>query len=93
MALLEGLPQGQRPQLVRCDCAYGSEGEMSALQAIGQACLFKLRHSAGVKTLVKRQWQRRDWCPVGPGWDAGEDTLHLTGWTARRRVIVALWTG
>jgi Transposase DDE domain group 1 len=88
MALLEGMPAPQRPKLVRGDCAFGSEGEMSALEAIGQPYLFKLRQSAGVKALVKRQWQRRDWCPVGQGWDACEDTLRLTGWTERRRVIV-----
>jgi hypothetical protein len=61
---------------------------MSALESIGQPYLFKLRQSAGVKTLVKRQWRRRDWCPVGQGWDACEDTLLLTGWSQRRRVIV-----
>ena len=88
MALLEELPAAQRPKLVRGDCAFGSEGEMSALEAIGQPYLFKLRQSAGVKTLVKRQWRRGDWCPVGQGWDACEDTLLLTGWSKRRRVIV-----
>ena len=88
LALLEGLPQTQRPQLVRGDCAFGSEGEMSALEAIGQRYLFKLRQSAGVKKLVQRQWSRRDWRPVGQGWDACEDALKLTGWTQRRRVIV-----
>ena len=88
MALLEGMPQPQRPKLVRGDCAFGSEGEMSALEAIDQPYLFKLRQSAGVKRLVKRQWSRRDWCAVGQGWDACEDELLLTGWTRRRRVIV-----
>ena len=88
LALLEGLPQTQRPQEVRGDCAFGSEGEMSALEAIGQPYLFKLRQSAGVKKLVQRQWSRRDWRPVGQGWDACEDALKLTGWTQRRRVIV-----
>jgi len=88
LALLEDMPAAQRPQLVRGDCAFGSEGEMSALEAINQPYLFKLRQSAGVKSLVKRQWGRRDWCPVGQGWDACEDTLLLTGWTQRRRVIV-----
>ena len=88
MALLEGMPQAQRPKLVRGDCAYGSEGEMSALEAIQQPYLFKLRQSAGVKKLVQRQWTRRDWCAVGQGWDACEDVLRLMGWTERRRVIV-----
>ena len=88
LALLEGMPRHQRPQLVRGDRAYGSEGEMSALEAIGQPYLFKLRQSAGVKKLVQRQWRRRDWCNVGQGWDACEDVLRLTGWTEARRVIV-----
>lgn len=88
LSLLEGMPQEQRPKLVRGDCAFGSEGEMSALEAINQPYLFKLRQSAGVKTLVQRQWTRRDWCNVGQGWDACEDVLRLTGWTQARRVIV-----
>jgi len=88
LALLEGLPQEQRPKLVRGDCAFGSEGEMSALEGIGQPYLFKLRQSAGVKQLVKRQWTRRDWCNLGQGWDGCEDQLRLTGWTQARRVIV-----
>jgi hypothetical protein len=88
LALLQGMPAQQRPKLVRGDCAFGSEGEMSALEAIGQPYLFKLRQSAGVKNLVQRQWSRRDWCNVGQGWDACEDTLLLTGWSQRRRVIV-----
>lgn len=61
---------------------------MSALEAIDQPYLFKLRQSAGVKKLVQRQWRRRDWCSVGQGWEACEDGLRLTGWTERRRVIV-----
>jgi hypothetical protein len=88
LALLEGLPVGHRPKLVRGDCAFGSEGEMSALEAIEQPYLFKLRQSAGVKKLVQRQWPRRDWYPVGQGWEACEDELLLMGWTRRRRVVV-----
>ena len=88
LGLLEGMPKASRPRLVRGDCAFGSEGEMSALEAIDQPYLFKLRQSAGVKNLVKRQWTRRDWINVGQGWDACEDVLRLTGWTQSRRVIV-----
>ena len=88
VALLESLPQGQRPQLVRGDSAFGSEGEMCALEALGQPYLFKLRQTAGVKTLVQRQWARRDWCELGQGWQGCEATLRLTGWTQSRRVIV-----
>ena len=59
LALLEGMPRAQRPKLVRGDCAYGSEGEMSALEAINQPYLFKLRQSAGVKKFVQRQLSSR----------------------------------
>ena len=88
LALLEGMPEHQRPKLVRGDCAFGSEGEMSAREAIDQPYLFKLRQSAGVKKLVQRQWTRRDWRGVGQGWDACEDVLRLMDWTQARRVIV-----
>ncbi len=88
LALLESMPQEQRPKLVRGDCGFGSEGEMNALEAIHQPYLFKLRQSAGVKKLVQRQWARSDWCPVGQGWDACEDVLRLAGWSQSRRVIV-----
>ena len=88
LALLEEMPEHHRPKLVRGDCAFGSEGEMGALEAIGQPYLFKLRQSAGVKRLVQRQWRRRDWDSVGQGWEACEDVLRLTGWSQARRVIV-----
>ncbi|HMM53278.1 MAG TPA: transposase [Burkholderiaceae bacterium] len=88
MALLEDMSPASRPKLVRGDCVFGSEGEMSALEAIGQPYLFKLRQSPGVKALIKRQWTRRDWASVGQGWQACEDVLRLTGWTQSRRVIV-----
>jgi hypothetical protein len=88
VTLLESLPEGQRPKLVRGDCAFGSEGEMSALEALEQPYLFKLRQTAGVKALMQRQWARRDWCDLGQGWQGCEDTLKLTGWTQPRRVVV-----
>ena len=88
VALLEGLPQAQRPQLVRGDSAFGSEGEMAALEAMDPPYLFKLRQSQGVKKLVQRQWNRPDWCDEGQGWQASEDTLRLSGWSQCRRVIV-----
>lgn len=88
VALLQSLPEDQRPRLVRGDSAFGSEGEMSALEALGQPYLFKLRQTAGVKALVQRQWARRDWCELGQGWQGCEAQLRLTGWTQSRRVIV-----
>jgi hypothetical protein len=88
VALLESLPPQQRPRLTRGDCAFGNEGDMNALEELGQPYLFKLRQSAGVKKLIKQQWQREDWSPVGQGWQACEDQLRLMGWSRKRRVVV-----
>ena len=85
-ALIESLSADERPQLVRGDCAYGSEGEMAQLEELQQAYLFKLRQSAGVKQRIKRQWQRQDWSDMGQGWSGCEDELRLSGWSRRRRV-------
>lgn len=87
-ALLQSLPTDQRPRLVRGDSAYGSEGEMLQLEELQQPYLFKLRQTAGVKQLIKRQWRRQDWCEMGQGWTGCEDELRLSGWSAKRRVIV-----
>ena len=86
--LIESLSAVERPQLVRGDCAYGSEGEMLQLEELDQAYLFKLRQSAGVKQLIKRQWQRQNWSDMGQGWSGCEDELRLSGWSRKRRVIV-----
>lgn len=87
-ALLESLPADERPQLVRGDSAYGSEGEMLQLEELSQPYLFKLRQTAGVKQLIKRQWQRQTWSEMGQGWQGCEDELRLSGWSSKRRVIV-----
>lgn len=46
--LIEGLAAGERPALVRGDNAFGNEGVMAEMEAIGQCYLFKLRQTAGV---------------------------------------------
>jgi hypothetical protein len=87
-ALLQSLPTDQRPKLVRGDSAYGSEGEMLQLEELQQPYLFKLRQTAGVKQLIKRQWARQTWSDMGQGWTGCEDELRLSGWSTKRRVIV-----
>ncbi|MGH6628492.1 MAG: transposase, partial [Burkholderiales bacterium] len=88
VALLEGLAVDSRPELVRGDVAFGSEGEMAALEALKQPYLFKLRQSPGVMKLLNRQWNLDEWVDVGQGWTGREDTLRLMGWSKLRRVIV-----
>lgn len=88
VALLEGMTADTRPELVRGDVAFGSEGEMAALEALKQPYLFKLRQSPGVMKLLNRQWNLDEWRDVGQGWTGREDTLRLMGWSKPRRVIV-----
>jgi hypothetical protein len=88
VALLEGMAVDSRPELVRGDVAFGSEGEMVALEALKQPYLFKLRQSPGVMKLLNRQWNLDEWRDVGQGWTGREDTLRLMGWSKHRRVIV-----
>lgn len=86
--LIGRLAREQRPTLVRGDCGFGNERVMRELEDIGQPYLFKLKQSSNVKRLIERQWRRREWCDVGQGWQACDDSLKLTGWTSARRVIV-----
>jgi hypothetical protein len=86
--LIDRLPADQRPQLVRGDCAFGTENVMCELEDIDQPYLFKLRQSPNVKRLIERQFRRADWVDAGQCWQACEDSLTLTGWTCARRVIV-----
>lgn len=88
VALIESLPEGSRPRLVRGDIAFGSEGEMAALEALEQAYLFKLKRSPGVMKLINHQFNLDEWRDVGQGWTGREDTLRLMGWSKARRVIV-----
>jgi Transposase DDE domain group 1 len=86
--LLERLAPEERPTLVRGDNAFGSEGVMLEMEAMGQRYLFKLRQTAGVKRLIERQWQHGEWHGVGQGFDAVESQLRLSGWSRARRVVV-----
>ena len=88
VAILTGLPAPRRPRLVRGDNAFGNEPVMSALERLSQPYLFKLRQSAGVKSLIERLWSQQDWQDVGQGYAAVETTLRLSGWNQARRVVV-----
>ncbi|MHB9102152.1 MAG: transposase, partial [Sulfuricella sp.] len=78
--LIERLTPDERPALVRGDNAFGNEGVMGEMEAIGQLYLFKLRQTAGVKRLIERQWRQGEWRNIGQGFDAVEGELQLTGW-------------
>lgn len=88
VVLLKALPAEQRPRLVRGDIAFGIDPVMRELEGMGQAYLFKLKQSAGVKRLIERLWRDTDWQDMGDGYHAAETRLKLSGWEHERRVVV-----
>jgi len=84
----DGLPKECRPWLVCGDASYGHEGLLAQCEARGQKYLFRLRQSSGVKQLVRLLESQGGWRPAVPGYEGAEGQLQLSGWTARRRVIV-----
>jgi hypothetical protein len=61
------------------------------LEQRDQHYLFKLRQTKGVQRLLARKFERTDWTEPGPsdqGWSAVEDSLKLTGWDKKRRVVI-----
>jgi hypothetical protein len=50
--------------------------------------LFKLRLTAGVKSVVARLMRDAEWCEAGQGWQGAETALRLSGWSRARRAIV-----
>jgi len=84
----ESLPQDCRPWLVCGDASYGHEGLLAECEARGQKYLFRLRQSPGVKQLVQTLEGHSGWKPAVNGWEGAAGRLQLTGWTAKRRVVV-----
>jgi len=77
------------PALVRGDSGYGNEGILLELESRQQPYLLRLRQTANVQRLVKRQFERGDWSrPDSQGCQVVEDYLQLHGWSKKRRVVV-----
>jgi len=88
-SLLAALPRSHWPALVRGDCGYGNEAFLSECEAQGLPGLFKLRHSAKVKTLLAQvQRSGAQWHDAGDGWEVIEAQLRLNGWSQARRVVL-----
>ncbi len=87
-AFLDRLPREAWPRFLRGDCDWGNEGAMCEAEKRGLDYLFKLRRTAKVKALVEESLYRKDWAPAGQGWEGVEDTLKLSGWTKKRRVVL-----
>jgi Transposase DDE domain group 1 len=50
--------------------------------------LFKLKQSANVKKLITRLFRHEDWVEAGQTGPGLDTALALTGWSAKRRVVV-----
>jgi hypothetical protein len=88
LKMLDDLPPGKRPALVRGDNAFGHDGMMTALEARDQPYLFKLKLSKNVKRHIGRIFREAGWSDAGQGWEGKDGELLLTGWEAKRRVVV-----
>jgi len=88
-SLLDALPRTHWPAMVRGDCGYGNEVLLSAVEERGLPCLFKLRHTAKVKTLIAQALRGGGvWEDAGGGWEVMTAALRLSGWTRSRRVVL-----
>lgn len=87
--MLEGLPRTHWPAMLRGDCGYGNEPLLAEAETRGLPCLFKLRHSPKVKTLVRQAMRAgAQWQDAGAGWEVLEASLRLAGWTRERRIVL-----
>ena len=88
LKILDDLPLGRKPKLVRGDSAFGNDALMTALEERGQPYLFKLKLSKNVKRHIAAKFRQTDWMDAGQGWEGQDGELQLTGWEASRRVVV-----
>ena len=84
----DGLPQECRPWLLCGDSSYGHEGLLAECEERRQKYLFRLRQSSGVKQLVRLLENQGGWRRTLHGYEGAEGPLQLSGWTAKRRVLV-----
>jgi len=88
-ALLDQLPRTRWPAMLRGDCGYGNEVLLSAAEERGLPYLFKLRHTAKVKTLIGQALRAGGaWEDAGDGWEVMTAALRLSGWSRERRVVL-----
>jgi len=88
MALLDRLPENGKPEFVRGDIGWGTDGVMKDLEGVNQSYLFKLKKSNKVMNLIYKHHGLGEWTSVHPGWEAKDDDLHLQGWERKRRVVI-----
>jgi hypothetical protein len=87
-SLVDGLPGPSRPQFLRGDCNWGSEGAIEGAEQRQLPYLFKLRQSPNVKRLIEKLLGRQEWTDAGQDWQGLSTELQLSGWRRARRVVV-----
>lgn len=88
-ALLDKIPKAQWPHFIRGDISYGTERIMSEAESRDLQYLFKLKCTSKVKTMIKHHMEKTDaWKRAGHGYEGVEDTIQLSGWKDKRRVII-----
>ncbi len=87
-AVLDSIPGNQRPSFMRGDCAFGTDGVMSAAEERNLPYLFKLKQTSNVKKGIKNLMFSQDWEDAGQGWEGKESSIKLHGWTKYRRIVI-----
>lgn len=86
--IVDALPAGKRPRLIRGDVGYGGDENMREAERRGLTYLFKIRRTKTVLSLFRRHEDDRDWIDAGAGWEAKEVLIQLGGWEKPRRCIL-----
>lgn len=86
--LLDTIPRGQWPSLLRGDCGFGNDEMMTWAETVNLPYLFKLRMTKKTKHLVKELDLKDGWVDTGQGWEAKESKIQLSTWDIERRVVV-----
>jgi hypothetical protein len=87
--LIDSLPVECRPQGIRGDCGYGSEANMVECEKRNIPYLFKLRQTVKIKNLISLMERQGGWVDCGQGFEGIEGEVRLSGWSCKRRVIIA----
>ena len=86
--LLDSLPAGRLPCLIRGDVGYGSEEIMRETEKRGLRYLFKLRRSTRVQREFASACSFGKWEDAGNGWEANVTTTRSGTGSTRRRVFL-----
>src|SRR5512134_3801796 len=87
-ALLARIGRAGWPRLLRGDCDWGTEANMSRAEREGLPYLFKLRLTRNAQRLIERAMMEPGWVAAGHGWQGKQSSLRLVGWSRHRRVIL-----